>query len=826
MDQNSLGRDRDLVLAPGEFAFVLDTTKGLVNTIVGPNKISMSNTDQPVVWNKKERRFTRTDADKAIQTNPIAPEGFYIALYNPADSYPRDGASSVSIPLKVGHRVNLPGPIHFSLWPGQMANVIQGHHLRSNQYLLAQVYNDTEASENWKKAVVKPQDGDGTPTPVALSEMKKFVPGQLIIIKGTEVAFFIPPTGVKVVPDENKNYVREAVTLERLEYCILLGENGNKRFVQGPAVVFPEPTETFVLKDGSRKFRAIELNANSGLYIKVIADYKDGDKQYKVGDELFITGAEQAIYFQREEHSIIRYGDQTKHYAVAIPPGEGRYVLDRNTGEVNLVRGPRMLLCDPRKEVIIRRVLSEKTVRLWYPNNEKVVAVNKELEELNKGDGSSAYEVGRPITASMYSNFMVQEDAQKLMKSTSKSIAGDTFARGTQFTPPRTITLDTKYEGAVSIAVWAGYAVLIVNKTGKRRVVIGPENVLLEYDETLAPIELSTGTPKTDVKLYPTVYLRVRNNKVSDQMTVETQDLVQVTLTTSYRMNFEGDDQKWFSVENYVRLLCDHMRSIIRNAAKRKNITDFYGNTIDIIRDATLGIAVDGKRPGRTFDENGMHVYDIEILDVSIKNPAVAGLLGSAQTDALTSALKLSKEQRDLEFTKESERLKRESATAITETLEKASELALRKTAAVTASSLAEVESYGEITSQKLEVQKAEQLVLNEINTQTIAREEAIAKQQADAKQRLVDVELKRIIGETEEIVKRAAAVDDKLAVALTAFADQELIGKMTVALAPMAAMSGVSTADVLSQLFRGTPFEGVMKTLGTRSRMPTGTSQ
>jgi major vault protein len=46
-----------------------------------------------------------------------------------------------------------------------------------------------------------------------------------------------------VVPDAAGVYVREAVTLERLEYCILLDEDGNKRFVQGPAVVFPEPTE-------------------------------------------------------------------------------------------------------------------------------------------------------------------------------------------------------------------------------------------------------------------------------------------------------------------------------------------------------------------------------------------------------------------------------------------------------------------------------------------------------------------------------------------------------------------------------------------------------
>jgi hypothetical protein len=46
------GRDRDLVLAPGEFAYVLDTTKGLVNVNVGPYKTSMAGTDQPVIWEK------------------------------------------------------------------------------------------------------------------------------------------------------------------------------------------------------------------------------------------------------------------------------------------------------------------------------------------------------------------------------------------------------------------------------------------------------------------------------------------------------------------------------------------------------------------------------------------------------------------------------------------------------------------------------------------------------------------------------------------------------------------------------------------------------
>jgi len=41
-------RERDLVLAPNEYAFISDQTKGNVITYVGPYKTSMANTDKPV----------------------------------------------------------------------------------------------------------------------------------------------------------------------------------------------------------------------------------------------------------------------------------------------------------------------------------------------------------------------------------------------------------------------------------------------------------------------------------------------------------------------------------------------------------------------------------------------------------------------------------------------------------------------------------------------------------------------------------------------------------------------------------------------------------
>lgn len=856
-------QSRDLVLAPGEYAYVLDTTKGQVATLVGSTKVSMSNTDQPVIWDKTTKRFKRVDQlERAIQTNTIAPEGFYVALYNPSAignatmEHPRESSSSTSVSLSVGHRVNIPGPANFPLWPGQMAEVIRGHHLRSNQYLLAQVYNDVEATKNWQKAVLKPQeitqsspateDGEAPPPENAedaaktksaelaklIAEPRSFTPGQLIIIKGTEVAFFIPPTGIKVVPEIPNVYVREAVTLERLEYCILLDEDGNKRFVRGPDVVFPEPTEHFVEKaddDGNlaRKFKAIELNESSGIYVKVIKPYDENGRHYKEGDELFITGTEQAIYFQREEHAVIRYGDQTKHYGVALPAGEGRYVLDRQGGGVSIVRGPKMFLPNPITQLIIRRILSEKTAALWYPNNQMVIQVNKDLAAQNKRDDPSQYVVSSasnmPMASSgAYASTMSLSDISATR--TSRQIAGDIVKRGTAFTPPRTIVLDTKYDGAVSISVWTGYAVLVINKTGGRKVVVGPETFLLEYDETLARLALSTGTPKTDKALFETVYLRVQNNQISDEIKVETMDLVNLTIKVGYRVNFEGEDpEKWFAVENYVKLLCDHIRSLVRNTVKRRGVEEFYASAADIIRDAILGaLPTDGHaRSGKIFSENGMRVYDVEVLAVTINDMEVAKQLHDLHADAIGTAIRLSKQERLLAFTERAEEINQEIARAKTETMIMAQGFTANELKAKTLVELQRVTSEADLTSSRLNRE------VEEIPARLSIMNSELERQQAADAQRLTTTGAEdqlahaRMTAQSDEIVKRAAAVSPALVTALTNFSERALIEKAATALAPMAAMQGMSPIDILQGLLKGTQLGNVLKELSVRTQSP-----
>lgn len=859
-------RNRELVLPPSTYAFVLDSTKGKVSAYVGPYKNSLSETDDLVVWNTVQKRYVKVEStDQAIQTWALAEQGQYIVLSNPAsdNSHPPEANINDAARLDAGKRVVVPGPATFPLWPGQTAETIDGHHLRHNQFVIVRVYDAQQAQDNWRSAVMAPQVGgadqgdsgagekdkkdkkkeeakEGADTPQVIAPSVRvggdtqFTMGQLIVVPGTEVSFYMPSTGMEVVPEADPTqsrdqrhvplpsgdlrYVRDAVTLETLQYCILLDENGQKRYVRGPAVVFPNPTETFkVNDDNSRIFDAIELNEQTGLYIKVIEEYEEDGESHPVGEELFITGKQQAIYFPRAEHSIITYSGRRKHHAIAIPAGEGRYVLNRNTGNVGLVVGPTMLLPDPRFEVIVRRILDPHDVETMFPGNQEALAVNLGYasEREVAGGGTVALENAEMRRGALGGRaaFAANETPQALYTSAGgQAFTGDNIARGTTFTPPRTITLDTKYEGAVAMSIYPGYAVLVTDRTGDRRVEVGPKVVLLDYDETIAALKLSTGRPKTDRNLLRTGYLRVVNNVVTDEVSVETKDLVELAVTVSYRVNFEGDTpaerERWFDVENYVQVLTDNARSRLRNLAKRHEILDFYTKAIDLIRDNLLGVPEEegADRPGLPFIENGMRIYDVEVLGVKISDPGVEKLLIGAQSEALSGAIQLSIAQQKTTRETQLQELKRTSLAEAQRTASTAARIEIERIGQEFESRLAEV---GGRLSALAEQKKIDDLTLEATRART--------EQEIELQKERDEQEMLRFIQETDQLIKRMDAIEPGFIAALNNFADHAMAEKIITAIGPAALAAGISTADMLANLFKDTAMEGPLKMLSER---------
>lgn len=845
-------RETDLVLPIGVHAFVLDTTKGNVNVYVGPMKQPLSPQQELPVIMEANGRFKQVPQDQAIMRNVVVEKGQYVVLRNPAkgDRQPKLGASTTPDPegLRIGEVENIPGPTSFALWPMQQAEVRAGHHLKSNQYLVVRVYDEDAARANWSRGTMKlvekvdkggkedkVEDQDTAEKPkLKISEVNpaELVMGQQIVIKGTEVSFYIPPTGVEVLTDETRQYVREALTLERLEYCLLVDEDGNKRYVKGPDVVFPEPTETFkVNDDGLRKSRAYELNEVSGLHIKVIAPYKDAyGVEHNEGDELFITGRrtsggseeESQIYFPRVEHAILKYSGRTRYHAIAIPAGEARYVLSRLTGEVRLEHGPSMFLPDPRKEVIVKRILSDSEVASYYPGNDKVRQYNEQLRITNQEAEEAAALTGMPAyrTGHVDTNLLSSSvNYASASMSPKASRSADVIDRGTTYTPPRTIILDSKFEGAVQVRPWTGYAIQVVNQKGDRRIEVGPKTVQLEFDERLEVLSLSTGTPKRSDSPLRTVYLRVSNNAVSDKILVKTADLVPVQVHLKYLVRFEEEHRDlWFNIDNYVQNMVDRFRSLVNNHVRTIEVSRFYGNATSILRDLILGAKGDSGRSGFFFEENGMRVYELDVLAVDVLDQAISGLMKKLNDEQITNALEMHRTESKFLLTKKVQETERLTASELFETEKvrvgiEAQTISLRQ-------ENEQKRAVGELTIERVRLDG--QLENQEVRTEVVKLGlEARSVEYAQEKREEEDEfsrEIQKIINLCEADVKRSGAIQPQLVQALVGLAHAGILPVIAKEFANLSIVRQQSLGGTFEAMFKGTPLESLlsnMKNLG-----------
>lgn len=860
----------EVILAPGNYVYLQDTGRGQIITFVGPVQVAQQGTQQPIAFDPTSNSWiAELPLKNAVRRSIFARESEYVVLANPARKKPADGAESPSHPpvgrrsddsvtLDDGRTEIIPGPCQFAMWPGQSAVVVPGHVLRTDQFVQFRVTDALAAKANWEKAVVQVADGG---VEAAEEEDFDFSTGALNNVLGLAVKYFVPCTGMEVVRGQDGEYVQQAMTLELLEYCILIDQDGTKRIELGPQVVFPRPTETFFEDDeGNRKFRAIELNEIQGLHLKAIADFEEGEIQRKAGDEWFVTGRQCPIYYPRPEVAIIKYGDQMVHYATVVEEGAGRYQLNRSTGEIDTVIGPQMLLCDPTQFVQVRRVLTERQARIWFPNNASVRTYNETLRASCAGKYVTDEELRRPSTSaasasatmmklsasdylgeSEVSRFTAKSPARAVggglaMPAPATQSAGEAVRRETKFTTPKQIVLDQNLDGAVRVKVWQGYAVCVVNAKGEQRIEIGPKTVILDYDEDLAELALSTGKPKnTDAPLCETVYLNITGNPVGDTIQAAcTSDHIPFDITLYFRVKFvddtyktmvhgeevHGDKNLWWCDRNYVKTLTDHGRSLIGALLRRTDVKTFDANAEGLLRDLLLGKPNEqGVRPGMFFQENSMLVVEVDIKFITNKNPAVAKKLEEAQIEAITTNLEIQKAERDAVKIDQLETLKQRIATVIAATATLSNKLVIQgiEEAAAKAEKNHVAALAGE--QQGLAQTEAEQAVLNVEAAAVLARAKNQLDQEIVALHAREAVKLETLEAETKAMVARLEAAKAGLAEVIIQLGDKQTAEAVARALSVQTLLGGQDLSEILNKALPGlgAVVEGISGRLGAR---------
>lgn len=708
---------RKIPVTERQFLWVQDDDKGEVILHVGPTMVSPTAADR-VVLDDGQSGFVESPTSQPQRMVELS-DSQYAVLFNPlSDRLPDEPSNGRFRPgrnesrsLMNGTRHMIPGPCSFYLRPGQRVEVRDAHELASNQYLVVKVYGEVDQNAPYFQITARSaaittataEDVNSESGSQALSKVEpvKLTRGQLIVIRGLDTQFYIPPTGVDVVPDlsvdsrgtqltsdaarkilasmpvaqnaaaassnmsnvivqeqrsEGQNrrlsnvdqsarhrqavqrapstpppqqnereeteisdsemqlllsnefhrqalerevrkarLVRQAVVLGEKEFCVILDADGKRQIKVGPARVFPGPYDSFMTEGSDHRiYYAFELLPQRALWLRFIAPItKDKlvqklprgveleTKDYQPGDELILTGVN-SFFFPFNEIEILHPLTGQPHVgnnhsdvfieAIGIDQKSGIYVRDLSTGEVRLVRGKQSYLVDPRKEVQITRSMPADDWNLWIAHNEP-------------------------------------------HKQTSHNIT----------TP-----------WAISVTVPHNTAVLTASADGQR-VIEGPCVALLEYDEKLVPMSLSTGTPKSDRNLIRTCYLRTTGNRVSDVVQIETADFVRIDIKVSYQVNFANTHRdRWFNHENYIQVLCEHLRSLVRSRCRQMALIELWSNIPSLLRDIILGERTEKGRTGRLFEENGMHVFEVEVLESEILDDDIAELLSQVQRESVS----------------------------------------------------------------------------------------------------------------------------------------------------------------------------------------------
>ncbi len=348
---------------------------------------------------------------------------------------------------------------------------------------------------------------------------------------------------------------------------------------------------------------------------------------------------------------------------------------------------------------------------------------------------------------------------------------------------------------ALSIYVPPSTAVLVTAKN-KREVVRGPQTRILNYDEDLEVLRLSTGRPKSDESLLPTCFLQTEGNKVSDQVRVKTGDHVELEVSLSYRVSFVTtgvEPERWFNVKNYVGLLCDHLGSILRAAARSTSIEEFHANSTEILRAAILGDKKEGeKRAGRMFEENGMSVYDVEVLDVKILDADVKKLLSDAQRGAIVSEVNRKQEELRLGNEKLKEEVNRQIYEAQIITLGKGVELeaAKREIAMARVGSTVDLDRRDKVGRASNDAEA--------LGIESRARNEAAVQEW--------ELDARALQAKVAAFQQQMSAMSPELITTLKVLGNQHLAAELSKNVSPLAILGGESVADVVERLLGSLP--------------------
>jgi multidrug efflux pump subunit AcrA (membrane-fusion protein) len=250
------------------------------------------------------------------------------------------------------------------------------------------------------------------------------------------------------------------------------------------------------------------------------------------------------------------------------------------------------------------------------------------------------------------------------------------------------------------------------------------------------------------------------------------------------------------------------MRSRLKGEIKKHGVKSFIENSTAIVRDTVLGAKTEGTTRHFTFAENGMDVYDVEVLGATVADQKIATLIATAQQTSVTTAINLSVEEAALEAKKRSTELQTESARLdhdlATTKLGFAAELA-KTEAEQTMARLQE--DIAEIAA-KMSAKVDEQEGLDAIAAATLARRRGEEDYTISLETQRVDMFKTRMESFTPGLIE-----------AMNTLGNTEFATKLATAIAPLALHEQMGLSTTMEKVFAGTPFATILSNLSRSAK-------
>jgi len=591
--------------------------------------------------------------------------------------------------------------------------------------------------------------------------------------------------------------VRQAVVLREKEFCVVVDADGRRNCRTGPARVFPGPYDRFQV-EGSRNrvYDAFELLPQRALWLRVVndvpkqelasklpRDFKLEKENYYPGDEVFLKGVS-GFFFPFNEIEV-------------LTPETGMAYIGNDHSQVFV----EAIGIDQKSGIYVRDLRTGEA-RLVRGKDSYLVDPAKEIH------------ISRTIQSEDWNQWVTHGERHKQTNS--------------PITTP----------WALSITVNHGMAGLATSAKGQR-VILGPCVELLEFEEKLQHLRLSTQTPKSDKNKKKTCFLRIVGNRVSDVVTVETSDFVKISIDVRFSVTFEDKHkEKWFNLKNYVQVLVDQVRSRVRNKCRGMKLGQLWPELPNVIRDTVLGTKVadleTGKetpRPGLFFEENGMRVTEVEVLGSRILDSEIAAQFDQVQRDIVqlqigdhhaaakldSAKLRADIAQVERELNKVGEEQRSKIDALLRELKHSASLDQIEKSAVRQEIEMAKA------SEREYKVLEAKLLQLREQQSADNARNTSKAEADAESTRRRNEAQLEYekekaelnkalLAAQAKADVDRSQSIQPGLVEALTALGDAHFLGKSAENMNAISLVKGKEAAEILSSVFGGTKVAKTLK--------------